>query len=366
MRTNQFHAIYNAGFLLSLITLIQCEQQPDQSIQIVFTSDRPGFAVNNKICVIDVNGKNETQLTGDTLDCYHPQFSPDGKKIVFYSRKFLSDEIWSIDADGENLTNLTLSPGTDYLPRFSPDGSKIVFVSNRDGNREIYMMYRNGSGTQRLTNNTYTDFAPVFSPDGNRIAFYSIISQGTNWTYDVFIINSDGSGLKRLTPVNTFFHETWLIEYNQNTYDASPSFSPDGTHIAFSAYTVTSGGFPKIFIMDTSGANIQQVTNDMDNVAPFFSPDGLYIYFRSHFRDDRFQIYRVNIDGSNPINVSNDFGHAYFNGFIPDGSRILYSTNDEAYYDIYIMNFDGSGKIKLTENTDLCNNYFPATYPVRL
>ena len=81
--------------------------------------------------------------------------------------------------------------GDDGMPDFSPDGRRIVFTSNRDRQAEIYVMNRDGSGQRRLTHRPGDDFMPRFSRDGGRIAFTSL--PGT-----VMVMNADGSGLRRI------------------------------------------------------------------------------------------------------------------------------------------------------------------------
>jgi Tol biopolymer transport system component len=82
--------------------------------------------------------------------------------------------------------------GDDGMPDFSPNGRRIVFTSNRDRNGEIYVMNANGSGQRRLTHRAGDDFVPRFSPDGARIAFVTL--PGT-----INVMNADGTGLRRLT-----------------------------------------------------------------------------------------------------------------------------------------------------------------------
>jgi TolB protein len=78
------------------------------------------------------------------------------------------------------------------MPDFSPDGKRIVFTSNRDQQAEIYVMNANGTGQKRLTRRPGNDWAPDFSRDGARIAFTQL--PGTIW-----VMSADGSGLRRLT-----------------------------------------------------------------------------------------------------------------------------------------------------------------------
>jgi TolB protein len=82
--------------------------------------------------------------------------------------------------------------GDDGMPDYSADGKRIVFTSNRDQQGEIYVMNSDGSRQKRWTRRPGDDWAPRFSPDGARIAFTQL--PGTIW-----LMNADGTAVKRLT-----------------------------------------------------------------------------------------------------------------------------------------------------------------------
>ena len=69
-----------------------------------------------------------------------------------------------MQADGSGQTRLTSNTADDYGPSWSPDGKRIAFYSTRDGNYEIYVMQADGSGQTRLTSNTADDNGPSWSP----------------------------------------------------------------------------------------------------------------------------------------------------------------------------------------------------------
>ena len=290
-----------AGVIVFCLTLLMvCVEA---QARIVFSSNRDG---NYEIYVMDADGSNPQNLTNNPHDDVSPSWSPDGKQIAFMSRRdghvidgFSTYEIYAMDADGSNPQNLTNNPHDDVSPSWSPDGKQIVFSSRRDGNYEIYVMDADGGNPQNLTNNPLNDREPSWSPDGERIVFSS--RRDGNFeneqavTYEIYVMDADGGNQQRLT------------ENRKN--DLEPSWSPDGKRIAFSSDR--KGDFEnfEIYVMDTDGGNPQRLTeNRVHDKEPSWSPDGERIAFWS-YRPGDFQsteIYVMDADGGNPQNLTNN------------------------------------------------------------
>ena len=238
---------------------------------------------------------------------------PEGK-IVFISDRDGNGEIYIMNADGSEQKRLTDTPDEEEWPSFSSDGSKIVFESDRDGNGEIYIMNVDGSKQTNLTNTREWELCPYLSPDGSKIAFRSdrdandgnyAFSPGDDVNWEIYIMNVDGSEQKRLT--------------NNQLFDWEPNLSPDGSLIVFTSRYLDKNSV--IYIMNTYSLVQKELTG---NAAE--------------------KIYEQ--DPS----------------FSPDGSKVVFSSNLYGSYEIYIMNTDGSGQVRLTDNP--ANDKQPRIYLV--
>lgn len=155
--------------------------------------------MNYLVMLMNADGSNLRQL--DFPFALHPNFTPD-YKVVFSTHWESNGEICIADATGKNIVQLTYNEAADGHPSISPDGKKIAFYSERDGNKEIYTMNIDGTNQKRLTFNEANEWSPTWSPDGSQIAFIS----NRKGYYQIYVINADGSGLKNIS--NSEFRES--------------------------------------------------------------------------------------------------------------------------------------------------------------
>jgi len=207
-----------------------------------------------------------------------PSWSPDGRRIVFARALGNDSDLFVMNADGTDVKRLAGSAraAQDRYPRFSPDGRLIVFASNR-GNREsdVFVMRADGTGVRRLTRGPayVDDTQPSFSPDGRFVVFAS--NRLSFFNYEVYRMRAaDGGGLTRLT--------FWGSGRDGAPGDdISPSYSPDGTRIAF--VSDRPNGEYAIWTMDARGRGLREVSRHEghDVVFPRYSPDGRRIVYTS-------------------------------------------------------------------------------------
>ena len=199
-----------------------------------------------------------TQLTKTPGYDAEATISEDGKKIVFTSLRNGDLDIYTMDADGKDVKQLTHELGYDGGPFFSPDRKWIVYRAYhpkteqeiaeykdllkqnliRPTTLEIWIMKAGGSGKRQLTKLNAASFAPSFFANGKRIILSSNVgSTGGMGNFELYAINTDGTGLERITYSDGF--------------DGFPMFSPDGKKLVWISHR--NGKAPResnVFIAD--------------------------------------------------------------------------------------------------------------------
>ncbi len=269
-----------------------------------------------------------------------PALARQPSTVVFFTNRDGNDEIYLMDFQRGLDHNLTRHPAWDAAPARSPDGRRIAFTSLRDGNQELYLMDADGGNLLRLTNNATRDIFPAWSPDSERIAFSS--DRDGNW--EIYVMNADGSNPLRLT--------TDPLE------DTRPAWSPDGQSLIFVSYRWRNWAIYRLDVacFDKPATCDSQLTRLTDarvrNLEPAFSPDGQYILSVSDRWVRNFEIFRMDTDGDNLIQLSDNPAWDANPIWTADGCCIIFdSTRDgKDNRELYIMNADGSNVRRLTIN----------------
>lgn len=141
-------------------------------------------------------GNPPTRLLSSTRIESSPQYSPDGKKIVFVSERSGCSEIWICNDDGSGSVQLTSFGGAGVgTPRWSSDGSRIAFDSTQAGQTDIYIINAGGGPARRLTEDASEDVRPSWSRDGRWIYFGS----NRNGDWQVWKMPAEGGQAAQVT-----------------------------------------------------------------------------------------------------------------------------------------------------------------------
>jgi Tol biopolymer transport system component/L-ascorbate metabolism protein UlaG (beta-lactamase superfamily) len=273
---------------------------------VLFYSGRTG---NKDVYILHPGEKEPRNLTNHPAQDLCPAASPDGKRVLFLSDRDGNMDIFSMAPDGSGVRNLTSSPDTEEHPEFTPDGKRVLFVRDFGERTEIWIMNADGSEARRLTRNEARDERPFLSPDGSKIVFMS----NRDGNYDIYTMAPDGSGQTRLT--------------NTPELEIFPVWSPDGTKIAYAQKFRADGrmqGMVRVMNADGSGDRAVTAVETRDE-NPMWSPDGRHIICQS-VRDGNFEVYQVDLDGGGAIRLTD---HPAWDGwacYLPTRARKLELT----------------------------------------
>ncbi len=264
-------------------------------------------------------------------------------ELVFY-RDTSGGELYSIFADGSRAQRLTNNGQEDESPDWSPDGRFVVFGSFRSGQRDIYIMNPDGSDQRPLVNDPNIDFAPVWSPDGTKIAYYlAYRGNASNYT-DIYVLEvADGQ------PVG----EPQAL--TQDGTASQPAWSPDGKQIV---YVTILNGRPQLYVMNADGSNPRPLgETPIYGSAPDWSPDGRLIAYVNEVSD----IFVVRPDGTeNHILVEDQFRDIN-PAWSPDGQWLAFASNRRGPYNLYIVNLANAENYPVTLSS--ANDRWPTWNP---
>lgn len=263
--------------------------------------------------------------------------------ILFSSNRTGSWNIFRKNIATGYTENLTNSLSDNLNPQVSPDKKYIIFYSNRYGNNQIYQMNLSTLQVIRLTSNNANEYDPQYSPNGKLITFKSNLSDGRG---DVWIMNSDGSYRRNLTPSL------------KSTEEWNPTFSRDSSKIYF-----VSGlqAYSEIRVVSATAGDLSGVYgltfNSIDDWYPTVNPvtEKLVIVGKESVLGND-ALFTLNANGTARIRLTNFPGDSNDPAWSKDGKRILFVNNQYGSYDLYIMNADGGSAtlIDYTVSSELC------------
>jgi TolB protein len=259
-----------------------------------------------------------------------PQWSPDGRAIVFTSDRTGDPEVFVLDLGARTPRQLTHTPGRDAHPSFAPDGRLIAFQSPRgDGHTNLYTMKHDGSDPRKITSHQGFAGVPVWSPDGTTIAYqWRPKLQAETW---------------RLMLLDVASGRTEQIS-DGTANDQVPNWAPDGRLIFYSDRT----GRNQLYVRAADGSVHRLTSSGSDDRGAAWSRDGRQIAFMSD-RAGSPGIYLMNADGSGTRRlgtIAPEHGVPFFS---PDGSRILATPMADGGQAIWSLSVkDGSREVLST------------------
>ncbi len=227
----------------------------------------------------------------------------------------------------------------DAYPSVSPDGTRVLFHSDRSGTNQVYVVNADGSGLKKLTDHPGGSLTPKWSPDGN-----------------IWLMDADGGNPRVLvaTPGD----------------DSHPQWTPDGTRIVFNSSRPAPGTSPDkaefwddIHIIARDGSGLRQLSDCHSTCTyPSLSPDGRHIVYRRIEHgpgldwtlaptQTNSEVFVADIDGGGERNVSANPAFDGWPAWSPTGEWIAFASNRAGPArtgQVFLVRPDGSGLRRLT------------------
>jgi Tol biopolymer transport system component len=230
------------------------------------------------------------------------------------------------------------------------DAPDLLLVSSRDGDYAVFGMSADGGGQERLTDERgdpaspsglFFQVEPSWSPDGSRIAFAS----KREGSFDIYSMAADGTDTRRLT--------------STRDDEDDPTWSPNGQRIAFSG-----GPSRDLFVMNADGTSRRPfVTGDETDTEPAWSPDGRWIAFVRRMPGESIrEVWLVQPDGSGLRELTSLAAMSLAPAWSPDSKRIAFATNvRNVEFEIYSVGVDAKGLRRVTVSDE--DSFEPAWSP---
>ena len=251
-------------------------------------------------------------------------------RIVFAStRHHVRPDLYIKSVDGVAVTQLTSDPASDLQPAFSPDDTRVAFASDRAGDWDIWVVGVGGGPPVQVTSGPADDLHPSWSPDGAQVVYCSLPPGGGQW-------------------------ELWIADVGRATrkfigYGLFPEWAASGDRIVFQRARERGSRWFSIWSVNLVDGEPRYPTElasaaSHAMILPTPTADGRRIaYVSVPLRSSKSPVYARAAQEASPVSEPAD------------------DARDATPYDIWIMDVDGAGKVRLTDGQTM--NHGPAFSP---
>jgi Tol biopolymer transport system component/DNA-binding winged helix-turn-helix (wHTH) protein len=263
-----------------------------------------------------------------------PALSPDGKLIAFCRATTINQsELYLLPLSGGAAKQLTFDQAEAKWPVWTPDGRELIFVSNRRDSSgvaktRLWRMPADGGEPHPINGPGRIPDAPAIARQGNRLAWAENVND-----FNIWQIELEG---EQKQPRRPFLSST--------QWEDSPQYSPDGSKIVFAS---DRSGSLEIWVCDSNGGNLLQLTNSHRNGSPRWSPDGRQIVYDS-VAEGNAEIYVISAEGGTSRRLTNDAAEDIVPSWSRDGQWIYFCSNRSGSQQIWKMPAAGGAAVQVT------------------
>jgi TolB protein len=278
-------------------------------------------------------------------------WSPDSKSLVYS----MAGSLWRQEVGPAKAEQLTAGPGYDYQPDWSADGRWVVFDRYDHDAVELWALDLRDGSTHPLTSGGAVNLEPRFSPDGKRVAFVSTSYKGH---FHIFIGRFDEGNLgdvrlndvQQLTPEHV--SDLPRYYYSKVDHEISPVWSRDGSEILFVSnrgHIHGTGGFWRVKLKAEPGAEAREIHYEETTwrARPDISPDGTRIVYASYLGRSWHQLWVMPSAGGDAFPISyGDYDNTNPR-WSPDGTKIAFISNRGGNTSLWVQTIPGGAQTEL-------------------
>lgn len=269
-------------------------------------------------------------------------------KIVFVSDKTRFSELYIMDFNGKNVKQLTYHRSQVMAPSWSSDGRWLAYsryTTNSENIRNLDLFILElATGKERLVSSRPgLNSGAVWAPDGKSLICFLTFEGNA----ELYQLDLSGNIIRRLT-----FHDS---------VDVEPSFSPDGKRVVFSSSRKPAAHL--YLLEDLSKREVTTLTfAGQHNSTPAWSPKGDRIAFAHRF-NSQFDLFLINPNGLGLVRLTQSTYRKNNEqpSWSPDGRHIVFASNRSGKYGLYRIDPDGNEEVSLLLNFGNC--HYPAWSP---
>jgi hypothetical protein len=269
-------------------------------------------------------------------------WSPDGNELIYS----MQGSLWRQRIGSTEARQLTSGNGYDYQPDWSPDGRAVVYASYRNDAIELRLLDLASGSTRPLLSDGAVNVEPRWSPTGDRIAFVSTSHEGR---WHIFVARFRGAELDRPARI-TEDRASGLPRYYYGAYDQylSPTWSPDGKELILVSnreHIWGSGGFWRMSA--TPGAEARELRYEETTwkARPDWASDGKRVVYSSYLGAQWHQLWIMTSDGGDPFQLTYERGDATAPRWSRDGRHVAYISNEAGNTELRMVDVPG-GRVR--------------------
>jgi hypothetical protein len=271
-------------------------------------------------------------------------FSPDGAELVYS----MGGSLWRQRIGSDAARELTHARGYDYQPDWSPDGKRVVFARYQADALELWQLDLASGRETQLTRGGAVNVQPRFSPDGRRLAFVSTLGTGH---FDLHVADVGDTALANVRRL-VGERQSTVPRYYYSAFDHAidPAWTPDGRRLVFVSNREIAYGSGAIWSVAVDDAQDLRKIHEEETTwraQPQVAPDGRRIVFSSYHGRQWHQLWLTTLDGAAPLPLTFGEFDRTDARLSRDGKRVGYISNEDGNTSLWLQDLVGGARTRI-------------------